>query len=240
MARGRLLCGVLAALLLAGCTVQRAGHGSASGPTPDVLCPRAGLDATALVNCLSANVARFWSGQLHEPINEPVLVDPTPASVPAGCREFLSYGTAFFCTENSTVYVTHKAISRDQHNFGAFLPWALATIVSHEIGHVVQQAVHQPGFDTSTAAGSRHIEQQADCLSGVWAHAQVTAKRLDPNGYRTAVRRELASVSSLPTPHGLSGYNEIRTHGSVAQRVKALSVGLNSGSADRCGLAHSQ
>jgi predicted metalloprotease len=207
---------------------------------PADLCPRAGLDPTALVDCLSANVARFWSGRLHEPINEPVLVDPKAASVPAGCRPFLSFGTAFFCTENGAVYITHKAISRDQHNFGAFLPWALATIVSHEIGHVVQQAVHQPGFDTSNAAGSRRIEQQADCLSGVWAHTEVKAKRLDASGYRTAVRRELASVSSLPTPHGLSGYNEIRTHGSVDQRVNALSVGLNSGSPDRCGLAHSQ
>lgn len=240
MARGRLLRGVLVALLLAGCTVQRAGHGSPAGVTPDVLCPRAGLDPSELVDCLSANVARFWSGRLHESINEPVLVDPAAASVPVECREFLSFGTAFFCTENGAVYITHKAITRDQHDFGAFLPWALATIVSHEIGHVVQRAVHQPGFDTSDAAGSRRIEQQADCLSGVWAHAQVAAKRLDPNGYRTAVRRELASVSALPTPHGLSGYNEIRTHGSVAQRVKALSVGLNSGNPDRCGLAHSQ
>lgn len=239
LARCRLLvCVLLGATLLTGCTVQHTGRGSVAGVLPSALCPDADLDPGSLVNCVSADVSTFWTNRLHRPINEPVLVDPQSAAVPRACRPFLSFGTAFFCTNNSTVYLTHRAVTRDQGAFGIFLPWALATIVSHEIGHVVQQAVHQPGFDTQSDSASRRIEQQADCLSGVWAHAKVRAGQLDAAGFRLAERRELVAVSALPTPSGLSGYSEIRTHGTVAERVAALSKGLASGDPASCGLAN--
>ncbi len=39
----------------------------------------------------------------------------------------------------------------------------------------------QPGYGDggSSQAVSRQVEQQADCLSGVWAHQQSAAGRLD-------------------------------------------------------------
>ncbi|HEX3815227.1 MAG TPA: neutral zinc metallopeptidase [Mycobacteriales bacterium] len=235
---GRRLIGVLlGAVVISGCTVRPTGHGSVAGTLPSALCPKAELDAGSLVDCVSADVSTFWTNRLHRPINEPLFVDPRPAAVPRACRPFLSFGTAFFCTNNSTVYLTHKAVTRDQKTFGIFLPWALATIVSHEIGHVVQQAVQQPGFDSRSDAVSRKLEQQADCLSGVWAYAKVKAGQLDAAGFRLTERRELEAVSSLPTPGDLSGYNEVRTHGTVAERVAALSKGLASGDPASCDLA---
>ena len=235
--RARLLAAIAVILLLGGCQASRTGRGQVAGVLPGTLCPHAGLAPAAVVSCISADVSTFWTGRLGKPIKEPVIVDPPPASVPADCRNFLSFGTAFFCTNDSTVYLTHKAIERDQQQFGIFLPWALAAIVSHEIGHVVQQEVHQPGLDQTGDAASRRIEQQADCLSGVWAHTAVGAGRLDATGFRAAERRELTLVSALPTPAGLRGYSEVRTHGTVAQRAASLATGLRSGDPKSCDLA---
>lgn len=223
-------------LVLTGCVARTAGHGTASGPLPGALCPNAGLKPAAVVKCVSGQVSQFWTTRLHRPIHEPIFVDPAPNSVPANCREFLVFGTAFFCTNNSTVYITHKAVTRDQKLFGPYLPWALATIISHEIGHVVQQAVNQPGFNDSGDAASRRIEQQADCLSGVWAHAAAAAGKLDEKGFASVQKREIRAVSALPTPKSLGGFNEVRTHGTVAQRADALAKGLASGNPSSCGL----
>lgn len=224
-------------LVLTGCVAHNTGHGTATGALPGALCPRAGLDPSPVVSCLSGQVSKFWTTRLRQPIHEPIIVDPPPNSVPADCREFLAFGTAFFCTDNSTVYITHTAVSRDEKLFGPYLPWALATIVSHEIGHVVQQAVNQPGFTDSGDVASRRIEQQADCLSGVWAHAAAAAGKLDRAEFATVQRREIQAVSSLPTPRSLGGFNEVRTHGTVVQRARALARGLASGSPSSCGLA---
>lgn len=223
-------------LVLTGCVAHSGGRGTAAGALPGALCPDAGRKPGAVVDCVSAQVSQFWTTRLRQPIHEPIFVDPPPNSVPADCREFLAFGTAFFCTNNSTVYITHKAIARDQQLFGPYLPWALATIISHEIGHVVQQAVNQPGFDDSGDAASRRTEQQADCLSGVWAHAAAAAGKLDQKGFATVQRREIQAVSTLPTPKSLGGFNEVRTHGTVQQRVSALTKGLDSGNPSSCGL----
>jgi predicted metalloprotease len=96
--------------------------------------------------------------------------------------------------------------------------------------------VNQPGFDDSGDAASRRTEQQADCLSGVWAHAAAAAGKLDQKGFATVQRREIQAVSTLPTPKSLGGFNEVRTHGTVQQRVSALTKGLDSGNPSSCGL----
>ena len=51
------------------------------------------------------------------------------------------------------------------------MAYRFAATLGHEMGHVVQFAVHAPLVekDHPTAAQSQQIEQQADCLSGVWA-----------------------------------------------------------------------
>lgn len=234
MRRAFALLGTL--VLLTGCVAHTAGQGTAATGLPGALCPKAGLKPSAIVTCLSGQVSQFWTTRLHKPVHESMSVDPEPNSVPATCREFLAFGTAFFCTNNATVYITHKAIARDQELFGPYLPWALATIVSHEIGHVVQQAVQQPGFDDTGDAASRRIEQQADCLSGVWAHYAAATGKLDKAGFAAVQKREIRAVSSLPTPRSLGGFNEVRTHGTVAERATALAKGLGSGNPGRCGL----
>ncbi len=187
--------------------------------------------ATATANCLRESVSAFWSGELNQAVDQPVIVGPSAGQVPGHCRPALALETAFTCQENDTVYLTaafmkHLArrFSRDQ------LPYAIASVVAHEIGHVVQAAVKQPGYAgaSNDQKTSRMIEQQADCLGGVWAHSQSTWGHLIGPTYRTVATALITDISSNP---------EIATHGTPPERSAAIERGLAGGRPQSCGLA---
>jgi predicted metalloprotease len=90
----------------------------------------------------------------------------------------------------------------------------LAAIMAHEEGHVVQDIAHQQQpTNMLPDAGLRFIEQQADCLSGVWAHGI----GLDEPPFLQAARAWLTDVDDAE--HRLD-------HGTVAQRFAAVHRGL--------------
>jgi predicted metalloprotease len=240
---------VVLAALLCGCTAVVAGHPTPAPPAGSVPvspapestavpepCGASGAP-DAVARCLAAEVTHFWSTVLSRPLTEPMVVDPPRGTVPGGCRAILSLGTAFYCTDNHTVYLTAALIVRSRAAYGPDLPYALAAVIGHEFGHVVQDTVHQPGFDASDLASSRRIEQQADCLLGVWAHDAGRRNLLDPAHLVDLTRREYTTVEKLPPPPDLHGYNERATHGTVAERIAALSQGLSAGTPTSCGLA---
>jgi predicted metalloprotease len=118
-------------------------------------------------------------------------------------------------------------VARNRAAFGDTLPYALAAVVAHEAGHRVQFAVRQPDLDRAGDAGSRVVEQQADCLAGVWAYGAARRGLLDPVAFRAAYAKEMQLVSSMKPPAGtgLDDYDEVATHGTAAQRVAAFDRG---------------
>lgn len=211
--------------------------------TPDQLCPGTGTgraDAEALVSCVTDALSVYWTSEVGRPVNEAIAVAPDPATVPEDCRSFLSFGTAFFCPANTTVYLTGAALDRDAIAFGDELPYAVAGIVAHEMGHVVQDVVNQPAFEDSgdANAASRAIEQQADCLVGAWADHAAGSGVLNPERFRAAYEQELRIIGELPLPAdgSLDGYDEVATHGTVAERIGAYDTGAAAGSGAACGL----
>jgi predicted metalloprotease len=94
------------------------------------------------------------------------------------------------------------------------------------MGHVVQLAQHAPliGKDHPTLVESRAIEQQADCLSGVWA----AAVGIPDSRFLAAVEQVLQIVDS-PV--------ERATHGTPAARTKAVERGQQGGTPQSCGLS---
>jgi uncharacterized protein len=240
----RLGAAVLLAVLLSGCTTAVAGQGtpapagpSATASPTTAAIPCAAPDPSAVVTCLVADVSRFWTAQLRQRVGETIVVDPARDSVPSDCRPLLELGTAFYCTDNRTVYLTAAAMTRSRRAYGSDLPYALAAVVGHEFGHVVQDAVHQPGFNTPGDAASRRIEQQADCLLGVWAHDAAARALLVPATLRRIAENEYQTVEDLPVPPVLRGYDERATHGTVAERITALTHGLVAGTTKACNLA---
>lgn len=208
---------------------------------PAQLCVGTGTarsDAADLVVCLSTLLSDYWTAEVGMPVEEVIAVDPDPETVPEGCRSFLSFGTAFYCPSDTSVYITAAAMDRDAEAFGDELPYAIGVIVAHEYGHVVQDVVRQPGFDDNqrTDAQSRVTEQQADCLAGVWVRESARAGRVNPVTFRAAFEQEITIISALPLPPGLAGYDEIATHGTVEERVAAYDEGVAGGSGTACDL----
>lgn len=201
---------------------------AAGGELTARLCPGApARGAPAQVRCLATSVGNYWSGELNTAVSEPVIVAPPASRVPSKCRPGLQLNTAFYCELDRKVYITAAFVSFIRTTFGDRMSYALASVVSHEIGHVVQGIVHQPGISGGENA-SKMIEQQADCLSGVWAAAQAAAGRLDPAVFRSVAVKLITAVSDHP---------EIYTHGTPAQRAAAIDRGLRGGRPQSCTLA---
>jgi predicted metalloprotease len=131
---------------------------------------------------------------------------------------------AFHCPLDMTVnYDDQDLFPGLYRKFGAF---ALAQVLSHEWGHVVQT---QTGTEFPATILA---EQQADCFAGAWvAHVDngdSSLLRLDPGD----LDKGLAGMLDFADPPGGDPANE-RAHGSGFDRVSAFQEGFESG-ASRC------
>lgn len=200
---------VLVVLVLGGCARAISGTPVAG---QGLECPRS---TAALVACLSMSLSAFWTRELHRPVAVDVHLDPTLAQVPPGCRAALGLHTAFSCPVDDAVYLTAPFVRRLRSAGPPGAAWLrIAATTAHETGHVVQFAVRSSAAfqQDSGNARSRAVEQQADCLAGVWASSVgIAAAR-----FRAATAAVLGVVSSRW---------EQRTHGSPAQRLAALRRG---------------
>lgn len=243
--RARALCLLMcSAVSVAGCSSAVDGRGSGRSPAPSAtstapatptaasgvpgLC--AGSSAQPIVSCLRRKLSDFWSGQLNQVVGEPVFLTATPAQVPVPCRPGLTAAPAFTCRSNLTLYLNRGLLEL----FDRSIPhqemlYAFASVQAHEIGHVVQYALRQPQIElpSLTAAQTRFIEQQADCLSGVWAYHAAQAGGFDKALFRRIAVRLITLISTNP---------EIQTHGSPAQRAAAIDRGLATGRPQSCKL----
>jgi predicted metalloprotease len=214
---------------VAGCggAVER-GHGTAartsagsttssSSVPPRSLCPQPSF--AAAVSCISASLTTFWTAQLHRRVVETVVLHPIQDQLPPACRG-VSDNRAFTCGDNLTVYLGSTQQTLITQTFpGVDRSVALAWVLGHEMGHIVQFTVHERLLELPkvTAAQSREIEQQADCLSGVWVASLVTRGTLTAGRFE----RDAGKLITL-----ISDPNEARTHGRPAQRVAAIRRGL--------------
>jgi predicted metalloprotease len=193
----------------------------------------AGLDCarnspTAISRCLRSSLTAFWSPVVHRRLDPPIVLDFATADVPADCRGAVRVGTAFTCPTDRSIYLTPPFVTAMERAKPAADTWyRFAAALGHEMGHVVQFAVHEPLVKAqghATSARSQQIEQQADCLSGVWAgHVGIDVDR-----YLAAAQADFAIIDSD---------FERNTHGDPAARVAAMRRGLSGGTPKSCGLA---
>jgi predicted metalloprotease len=222
------------ALLCAGCTSLVTGtpHRQAPATVPSSsTAPAAALDCAratpaAIVDCLGSSLSDYWTGVLAHRITMRTVVAPQPAQVPRACRAALGLDTAFSCPVDDAVYLT-AAFVREMRDTGQpDQTWVrLATTMGHEMGHILQFTVHEPLVEKrrTTAAESRRIEQQADCLSGVWS-AAVGVDDLD------FLRADAVVLGLVDTTQ------ERVSHGTPGVRLGAVQRGQHGGTAAACGL----
>jgi predicted metalloprotease len=179
-----------------------------------------------IVACLSDSLSKFWTGRLGRPVQLTAVADPSPAQVPTACRAALRLNTAFSCPNDDKVYLTAPFLQHMRTTGAPSQVWVrIATTLGHEMGHILQFTVHEHVATQrhSTWAQSRFIEQQADCLAGVWA----ASVGIDDASFLRANAVVLAIVDSRW---------ERRSHGTKPERLAAVRRGQRARTAAACGL----
>ncbi len=152
----------------------------------------------------------------------------------------------FYCPVDGKVYIDLAFYDFMKQRFGATGDFAQAYVISHEVGHHVQnllgiaQAVEQQKRSARSEAEVNalqvRMELQADCLAGVWAslNEQLRA-RLEPGDIEEGLKAA-AAIGDDAIQRRTQGYvvPDAFTHGTSAQRVRWFRRGFESGQVQQC------
>ncbi|MEX2128419.1 MAG: neutral zinc metallopeptidase [Xanthobacteraceae bacterium] len=151
----------------------------------------------------------------------------------------------FYCPLDKRVYLDTSFFRDLRDRFRAPGDFAAAYVISHEVGHHVQnllgilprvQQQRQALSPAQSNALSVRTELQADCFAGVWAHhADNKLKTLEPGDIEKALAAA-AAIGDDRMQRQTQGtvVPESFTHGSSQQRMTWFMNGVKSGSMQRC------
>ena len=181
------------------------------------------------------------TGVRYQPVNL-VLFRGQTRSACGGARAAMG---PFYCPIDKKVYLDLSFFSQMKQKLGGGGDFAYAYVISHEIGHHVQdllgtlgkvQSAEQRAAGAQRNALSQRIELQADCFAGVWAaNANKKDNFIQPGDVEKAVSTAQA-IGDDTLQERSQGYAvpDSFTHGSSAQRVRWLKAGLDSGKVSAC------
>ncbi|MGO9004398.1 MAG: neutral zinc metallopeptidase [Beijerinckiaceae bacterium] len=165
----------------------------------------------------------------------------------SGCGNARAAMGPFYCPVDQKVYLDTSFFADMQKRFGGGGDFAYAYVIAHEVGHHVQDqlgilgkveaAEHNASTTRAQAnAYSVRLELMADCLAGVWAaNAQAKFHILEPGDIEKAVNTAQAiGDDRLQRASRDEIVPDSFTHGTSAQRVQWLNIGLKSGQIDSC------
>ncbi len=150
----------------------------------------------------------------------------------------------FYCPGDRKVYLD-LGFFRELDRLGAPGDFAQAYVISHEVGHHVQNLLGISGkvHDLQLRSGAAQanalsvlLELQADCFAGVWAHyADKYRSLLEPGDINEGLRAASAiGDDRLLKRAGRRISPESFTHGSSEQRTFWLRKGMESGNIETC------
>jgi hypothetical protein len=163
----------------------------------------------------------------------------------SGCGQAQSAMGPFYCPVDQKVYLDMSFFNDMKRKLGGGGDFAYAYVISHEIGHHVQNlmGILQKVRDRQEEASQQEanslsvrIELMADCFAGVWAnHANQKWHILEQGDVEKAVATATAIGDDRlqKTSRGYAVPDSF-THGTSAQRVQWLTTGLKTGSIDAC------
>jgi uncharacterized protein len=157
----------------------------------------------------------------------------------SGCGGAESATGPFYCPEDEKVYIDLGFYDELKRRFGAPGQFAQAYVLAHEIGHHVQNIL---GIERRVQPGSRgqdsasvHLELQADCFAGVWAHSTQQRGLLEKGDVESALGAAAAvgddRLQKMATGHVAP---DSFTHGSSQQRMSWFRKGLDGGTIATC------
>lgn len=147
----------------------------------------------------------------------------------------------FYCTLDQNVYLDLEFFADLKEQYNAPGDFAAAYVISHEVGHHVQQLTgisekvrgqQQQSSEVDANRLSVRLELHADYLAGVWAHYEDNAKGvLEPSDIAEALRAASAiGDDRLQKQAGGSVVPDSFTHGTSEQRLRWFKRGYETGS----------
>ncbi len=165
----------------------------------------------------------------------------------SGCGFAQSAMGPFYCPTDKSIYLDTQFFDELTRRFQAPGDFAMAYVVAHEVGHHVQDLTgtldqaHNLQARSSEAEGNAvqvKVELQADCYAGVWA---ANARNADGSAVLEAGdaeegMRAAEAIGDDTLQRQTQGrvVPDSFTHGSSAQRMAALRLGLQSGNPEAC------
>jgi uncharacterized protein len=163
----------------------------------------------------------------------------------SGCGAAESAMGPFYCPLDKTVYLDLSFFNDMKRRFQAGGDFAYAYVISHEVGHHVENLlgvlpkVQEAQRESSQVRANQlsvGVELMADCLAGVWANnSNQRWKAIDESDVRDAINAAQAIGDDRLQKAG-QGYvvPENSTHGSSEQRMRWFMTGLKSGQVEAC------
>jgi predicted metalloprotease len=161
--------------------------------------------------------------------------------IESACGEASSASGPFYCPSDHKVYMDLSFFDELKNRFGAKGgDFAIAYVVSHEVGHHVQnllgtsEKVHEQQSHVSEREANKlsvALELQADFLAGVWAHYDQKMKNILEEG---DIEEALSAATAVGDDH-LQKLTRGRvmpdafTHGTSQQRVYWFKRGFETG-----------
>jgi len=149
----------------------------------------------------------------------------------------------FYCPGDEKVYIDLGFYDELQRRFGAPGQFAQAYVLSHEIGHHIQNLL---GIEqkvrslrqSNPGAGNQlsvRMELQADCFAGIWAKSTQQRNLLEAGDVESAIGAASA-VGDDRLQQEMTGRvrPESFTHGSSAQRTEWFKRGMSEGTIEGC------
>jgi predicted metalloprotease len=161
----------------------------------------------------------------------------------SGCGSAESATGPFYCPGDEKVYIDLGFYDELRRRFGAPGEFAQAYVLAHEIGHHVQKLlgierrVRQLQEDNLRGQNSAsvHLELQADCFAGVWAHSTQQRGLLEKGDVESALGAAAAvgddRLQRMATGHVSP---DSFTHGTSEQRMSWFRKGLDTGTVAAC------
>jgi predicted metalloprotease len=163
--------------------------------------------------------------------------------VQSGCGLASSATGPFYCPLDQKVYIDLGFFNELRQRFQAPGDFAEAYVLTHEIGHHIQQQlgieqkVRQESQSNPDDANelSVRLELQADCLAGVWARSTYDRGILESGDLQEGLTAASAVGDDRIQQQAQGRIDpESFTHGTAEQRAHWLQTGFDSGTLEAC------
>ena len=159
----------------------------------------------------------------------------------SACGSATSAAGPFYCPGDEDIYIDTSFYDQMDRELGARGDFARYYVIAHEYGHHVQaltgvaNQIRSAQQQNPGAANQLQVlmELQADCYAGVWAGKNRNA--IEPGDFEEGMQAASAiGDDTLMRRSGRAVDAESFTHGTSAQRMQALRLGMESSDDTQC------